>query len=283
MTVAARDDWCVGDVKCFIERAIGIFKNKQRLLDAAGVHLRDDYMLGDVCSLGEATVDLTLVKLPLTQTEMEWQRTWREMTPEWLQQCTEKVIDQQQFNEMRQAATDMQQCPFHTGSRQGRAVCSCMNQPNTRREPVEPAPPLTAAGLAALQSHLIEPRIRMTCNDEVELLDTAAPLWRRAMSMPTLLQAVEEWPALILPLVHDLILLLKLVKQLKGIFHYLPADFVMHRELFYEALDYDEELAKEFMQTAGKAEIHAWKWAKAEKNKWSKSKSRSKKNRSRRR
>merc|ERR1712048_381817 len=82
---------------------------------------------------------------------------------------------------------------------------------------------------------------------------------KRKAYRDALFKAIEQDPALILPHV-SLSIAADAVQKFPGMYSHLPEHLQACTSVFYDALQRDPELRAEFLQTAGKSEVNAWRW-----------------------
>lgn len=223
LEVEAEDDWSVRCLKCAIQRLSGHHPSRQRLVSSKGVQLVDEEQLSRCPGVSQ----LILVVHPKSNAELKRLKKWAEVTPQWLQRGCDEILE-------------------NAGLELGKARGSVHQEGNVIDSHKEV--------IAAMRKG---PHQLVQIGREVELQYTSAD--RRRATLDAVLLAVEREPRLLLPYV-DYDLALKVVQSLPGTFDHLPETLQKSPYILYSALEHDDKVRTEFLQSAGKREIREWQW-----------------------
>jgi len=272
--------WLVWDLKCAIERESGVPTNKQKLISVTGNELLDKLPLGDYTSPdGDATL-LTLIHIPKTAEEIAWQERWAaeeiarqerwaQLTPAFWQRAAKVAIDGREFTEERERAFSAgDDCPFHGRATHWSVVrprhCCCSNFVGRSKSVEDEGPSNMKTSMEVLRAVSRKNCIEIADHgDDIELSFKAGQLGigveKFKSCRDALFAAIEKDPALILPHVNFSIAAAA-VQKFPGMYGRLPEHLRACTSIFYDALRCDPELRAEFLQTAGKSEVNAWRW-----------------------
>lgn len=256
--LAAREDWCVWDVKRAVRKVWQVQASKQRLLDDAGVEFLEGRVLQDFCAEGQKSLHLSLVLLAKAPEELEWEAHWAQVVPEWLQHATTEVLSQHDFGVMRSRAKREHLCPFHPDRSKVYDACSCRSVTACMPRFTEASDDATSQTRMLTCDELLE--ILRARPREVRESDGKWLLGHDAATERVVKEAMARDPEVVLPHLPSDAWVMDLLKTRPGIFHLLPENFQESRSLLYAALEVDEELQAWFMRTAAKNEINAWRW-----------------------
>eukprot|EP00930_Biecheleria_cincta_P092737 TRINITY_DN8275_c0_g1_i4.p1 TRINITY_DN8275_c0_g1~~TRINITY_DN8275_c0_g1_i4.p1 ORF type:complete len:283 (+),score=29.77 TRINITY_DN8275_c0_g1_i4:70-849(+) len=102
-TVRVEDDCSVWHLKREIEKVTTTSAYLQRLIGCDGMVLPDG-QLSNFCPLGDGELQITMVSVPKSQSEMDWFNHWSTHAPEWLQRSSHKLLDGGELHDYQQHA-----------------------------------------------------------------------------------------------------------------------------------------------------------------------------------
>jgi len=213
-------------------------------------------------------LEFSLVVLPKTQSELDWEKHWRQKTPQWLQRAAEVALTDADFTSMRQQNVEhvneslMRECrPTQCKVHAGRG-CACLHE--------------VLAGMPCVSFESPPPR-KLSCEEFLRAMRKKPHLlqrqWRHwqvgrdIVTEEVATEAMAREPEAILPHLGDTMLPLwvgDLISACPGVYKLLPKCWQQHKFFLYPALEADEDLRDEFLETATKAEVNEWRWARAE-------------------
>jgi len=279
-TVQAKEEWSVWELKCVIEKVSGVHGNKQKLINHEFDELLNERPLQDFCPEGDEIVELALITLGKSQEEAEWLELWAKITPDWLQDGTEKVIGQDDFSKLRSGNRVQEQCTLHPKPMR----CSCrlvstslgggvkvLRGSRVRgyrwgHEPIAeasvPTPLLFERGkdvLAALKQAPYE--MRSLSPVELEWNDTKGMrLYKHKATLEAVLAAIGQDADTVMPQIVSETLAMSVMQHCPGCFSLLPESMQESRSVLFVAMEADPALEAEFRSTAGATEIREWEW-----------------------
>jgi hypothetical protein len=275
VTIKARDDWSVWELKCAVEKSTGVSRALYKLLDVDGIEL----LTGPLQDFRQSDTDpllLYLVKLPKPQDEAEWFERWSGEAPAWFKQMGQEVAVGKDFRELMGAKPDTGfRCNFFHVARGGREAASKFCHPTKvlRDEELalqkKPCPePILKTGSEVLA---VVKKVRLHLQDiePATSKGNAILQWgkfERTATIEGLSKAIIEDPCLILEslkfsenLEYIVDLVAAVVAKHPQIYEHLPECLMEQREVLYTAIQVDPALKEEFLQMAGRHEIRDWK------------------------
>lgn len=291
LTVNAKEDWSVWQLKCAIEKQTGTHPSLQKLVNDNCKVLLD----GPLCEnslnslLNDAPMKIYLVNMPKSQEDLEWFEKWNDEAPDWFKRLGEDVLDG--YPRIKafcvaaaQTATSRAQ-PLSIDFIRSRGGFPISNHTFPENHPTKTAAIRAEPGMKADADPVMKTskdvlNVVKKCSLDLDSLDVdgqhVTMRWNkshtscieRKATLEAVAGAIVDEPSVMLdPLGRDasmdteeiVSLLAPILAKHSGLYERLPDYLTENRDILYAALKGDLALKAEFLKTADRNGIRTWK------------------------